>query len=67
MDNTPKTPNATVTLLKNGPMIIKGSFKVTGIDGNLLPLTDQQKTQGVALCRCGKSANPPFCDGSHAK
>ena len=31
-------------------------------DGRKLPQTEQ-----YALCRCGKSKNAPFCDGSHVK
>lgn len=51
-----------VTAIENGPLMIEGHFMVKGVDGNLLPPADK-----VFLCRCGKSANKPFCDGSHKK
>lgn len=57
MNNTNK-----VTAIPNGPLIIEGNFNLKGIDGNLLSAADK-----VYLCRCGKSANKPFCDGSHKK
>ncbi len=48
---------------KNGPYLIPGSVTFTDADGNV------KQTQGkmVALCRCGQSANKPFCDGSHKR
>jgi len=51
-----------VTALKDGPLMVEGNFSVKGIDGNILSTMDK-----VFLCRCGKSANKPFCDGSHKK
>ena len=46
---------------ENGPYLIMGSATFTDADGN------EQTTPGkaIALCRCGASANKPFCDGSH--
>ena len=48
---------------ENGPYVIAGSAVFVDADGN------EQTTPGtaVALCRCGGSANKPFCDGSHKK
>ncbi|MGD9993820.1 MAG: CDGSH iron-sulfur domain-containing protein [Salinivirgaceae bacterium] len=51
-----------VTAFENGPLMIEGNFTVKGVDGVLLSTMDK-----VYLCRCGKSANKPFCDGSHKK
>lgn len=56
-----------VILIDKGPMILKGQYEITDRDGSKLVLTDYQKNNGVAICRCGKSQNQPFCDGSHAK
>ena len=54
--------DVTIAVLDNGPFIVKGDVTVTDGDGQAFP-TKQQ----VALCRCGASANKPFCDGAHAK
>lgn len=48
---------------ENGPYLIEGTAVYTDADGS------EKTTQGtvVALCRCGASANKPFCDGTHRK
>lgn len=53
----------TVTARANGPYLIKGLIRVVDHDGNEFPL----KGDTVALCRCGNSANKPFCDGTHSR
>src|SRR5207253_9288847 len=50
-----------ITLETNGPYRLEGSFEVVSLDGRVR-LTGGQ----AALCRCGKSRNKPFCDGTHA-
>lgn len=48
---------------ENGPYVIMGNATYIDADGN------EQTTPGkaIALCRCGHSANKPFCDGAHNK
>jgi CDGSH-type Zn-finger protein len=55
--------NLTIKGRENGPLLIFGSASYTDSEGN------QQTTGGstIALCRCGASANKPFCDGTHRK
>ncbi len=50
---------------ENGPFVIQGAgtVKLTDHLGNEFPLPAGKDT--IALCRCGHSANKPFCDGSH--
>ena len=49
-----------VTVTKGGPLLVKGALKIELADGETV-----QKTGMTALCRCGASANKPYCDGSH--
>ena len=51
---------------KGGPYMIKGMYKLLGIDGKSLQ-PDGVQSDTVFLCSCGKSKNKPYCDGSHAK
>jgi CDGSH-type Zn-finger protein len=46
----------------DGPLKIEGEVEIFSADGALL-----KKSAQVWLCRCGKSANKPFCDGAHKK
>jgi hypothetical protein len=46
----------------NGPLLVSGGVRVVDADGNVLYEGDR-----AALCRCGGSANKPFCDGTHRK
>jgi CDGSH-type Zn-finger protein len=48
---------------QDGPLIVRGDFQIQAHDGT--PIPAGRKT--VALCRCGRSAIKPFCDGSHAR
>ena len=55
--------NVQIKVMKNGPLLITGKVDITDENGDI------NETEGkmVALCRCGQSANKPFCDGSHQK
>lgn len=46
----------------DGPLKITGAVRLVDADGNLIEETEGRP---VALCRCGHSANKPFCDGAH--
>lgn len=50
---------ATVTPLRNGPLVVRGDVEVTGGDGSTEVLPR------ATLCRCGLSDSKPFCDNSH--
>jgi CDGSH-type Zn-finger protein len=55
----------TITVRKNGPLRIddpNGVIEMVDADGNKYDLTGKT---AFSLCRCGASANRPFCDGSH--
>jgi CDGSH-type Zn-finger protein len=74
--STHRSANAKVQIAKDGPYMVSGGLPVTKqtiatnsagesvkwVAGHSYP------TQAAyALCRCGHSANKPFCDGSHVK
>jgi uncharacterized Fe-S cluster protein YjdI len=49
-----------VEVLKDGPLMVYGPLSVVHDDGR-----EEIKPRATAFCRCGKSGNRPFCDGSH--
>lgn len=51
-----------VNLMKNGPIVVEGDFKVIGADGNTL-----RSMLMTSFCRCGGSKSMPYCDGTHRK
>lgn len=51
-----------VLVKDNGPLLITGPVTVTDAAGNVFDLKGKET---FALCRCGASANRPFCDGAH--
>ncbi len=50
----------TISLSRNGPLILRGDFTIVNGAGDIV-VHDTRAT----LCRCGQSANKPFCDNSH--
>ncbi len=57
MSDAPK-----VTALKDGPYKIENVPSLTLSSGS-----EGEAKATMFLCRCGHSANKPFCDGSHKK
>jgi CDGSH-type Zn-finger protein len=60
---TPQRPT-TVKAVRNGPLQLKGNFRLLDSNGEMYDLDGQRI---VLLCRCGRSGNLPFCDSSHVR
>jgi CDGSH-type Zn-finger protein len=52
---------ATVRLSEDGPLLIRGPILLLDESGAEVPV----RRRVNALCRCGRSAIQPFCDGTH--
>ena len=46
----------------SGPIWVRGGIPIESADGRIYEIRNR-----LTLCRCGKSSNKPFCDGSHCK
>jgi CDGSH-type Zn-finger protein len=46
----------------DGPLLVRGGIPVVAADGE--PYETRNR---VTLCRCGRSAKKPFCDGTHKR
>ena len=55
-----KKTQAIVDVDDSGPLRITGNILIKDLQRN-----NEDTTQEVCLCRCGKSANKPYCDDSH--
>ena len=47
---------------RNGPLHVRGNLEIVSGTGRMV-----SRVTDVRLCRCGGSANKPFCDGTHAR
>ncbi len=51
-----------ITPIADGPLRLVGDFELLSADGGVI-----YKGNRVSLCRCGGSANKPFCDNTHSQ
>jgi CDGSH-type Zn-finger protein len=61
MPNRPDDAPTTLVPYPDGPLVLRGEFEMCTVDGSRI----EHHGSAVALCRCGRSAAKPFCDGSH--
>jgi CDGSH-type Zn-finger protein/nucleotide-binding universal stress UspA family protein len=62
IDGEPHEPDLPVQIavVEDGPLWLEGGIPLQRSDGIQLETRNR-----VTVCRCGKSANKPLCDGSH--
>jgi CDGSH-type Zn-finger protein/uncharacterized Fe-S cluster protein YjdI len=51
-----------VSSAENGPLLLRGEFEILDSKGEA-----SYKGSKAALCRCRRSSNKPFCDGTHSR
>jgi CDGSH-type Zn-finger protein/uncharacterized Fe-S cluster protein YjdI len=66
--DAPPVPEATgvplrVTLMEGGSLVLDGPFTLSPAELDAQP---PRRLGEAWLCRCGRSGNKPFCDGSHS-
>lgn len=60
--STTSTIPVTVQVMRDGPLVVQGTFEVFNEKGEKL-----KHMTMTSFCRCGASNNAPFCDGFHRK
>ncbi len=50
-----------ISVKENGPYVVEGAVEVRSATG------ETSREDRAFLCRCGRSSNKPFCDGTHNK
>lgn len=63
MSSTPRRARSPVSIIccPDGPFLVRGATSITDESGH-----EHETTRPVvAVCRCGKSARKPWCDGTH--
>lgn len=58
----PGSESVQILPFRDGPFLVRGPCTLQDAFGEAVANAD-----GKALCRCGHSANKPFCDGSHKR
>jgi len=53
-------PKVTIKINDNGSIRVTGDVELVDAEGNRF-----ETKPSFSLCRCGQSANKPFCDGTH--
>jgi len=73
--NTATSDECIIKVCKDGPYIVSGKIPIAeyvincdskGIPINWILGNEYPVGEKCALCRCGRSNNKPFCDGTHA-
>ena len=60
--NAERIKPTNIRVMKDGPIVVEGQFKIIGGDNREL-----KPTKMTSFCRCGNSRSMPYCDGSHRK
>jgi CDGSH-type Zn-finger protein len=55
-------PSTKIIVRNNGSLRVEGDFEIVDMQGQVYGLGG---SNAISLCRCGHSANKPFCDGAH--
>src|SRR5882762_7854423 len=55
-----RMPSTKIIVRNDGPLRVEGEIELVDMQGQPYGLAGRT---AIALCRCGHSANKPFCDG----
>jgi uncharacterized Fe-S cluster protein YjdI/CDGSH-type Zn-finger protein len=58
----PISAETTIVVVPDGPLFVRGDVTLADESGAVF-----RRDTRMALCRCGQSANKPFCDNTHRR